>query len=249
MQNREYIVFEQTRDTESTSHVRVCESCAHYIFNQLAGGYVVVQFYPWFKFSFLLFQTHYHVIIIHYHTQKQKKRKFEPRIKLNHNRYSFASKEIVVEFACWNNAVKFIASLKQNNSEGFIGSPQILFSFKKSMLNICGLKHDFSRILNWLTRPLNFMQNNVRNFRQNGNSISRKTCKEVKSGFPILYAVEKFGSLLSKDKHKARGTLTPTHDPTLLPMSWENCHGSQPTASTCCVELALKGMLRTTFAI
>ena len=79
MQNREYIVFEQTRDTESTSHVRVCESCAHYIFNQLAGGYVVVQFYPWFKFSFLLFQTHYHVIIIHYHTQKQKKRKFEPQ--------------------------------------------------------------------------------------------------------------------------------------------------------------------------
>ena len=49
--------------------------------------YVVVQFYPWFKFSFLLFQTHYHVIIIHYHTQKQKKRKFEPRIKLNHNIY------------------------------------------------------------------------------------------------------------------------------------------------------------------
>ena len=47
----------------------------------------MVQFYPWFKFSFLLFQTHYHVIIIHYHTQKQKKRKFEPRIKLNHNIY------------------------------------------------------------------------------------------------------------------------------------------------------------------
>ena len=47
--------------------------------------YVVVQFYPWFKFSFLLFQTHYYVIIIHYHTQKQKKRKLEPRIKLNHN--------------------------------------------------------------------------------------------------------------------------------------------------------------------
>ena len=23
---------------------------------------------PWFKFSFPLFQTHYHVIIIHYHT-------------------------------------------------------------------------------------------------------------------------------------------------------------------------------------
>ena len=49
--------------------------------------YVVVQFYPWFKFSFLLFQTHYRVIIIHYLTQKQKKRKFEPRIKLNHDIY------------------------------------------------------------------------------------------------------------------------------------------------------------------
>ena len=51
--------------------------------------YVVVQFYPWFKFSFLLFQTHYHVIIIHYNTEKQKKIKFEPRIKLNHNTYTF----------------------------------------------------------------------------------------------------------------------------------------------------------------
>ena len=49
--------------------------------------YVVIQFYPWFKFSFLLFQAHYHVIVIHYHTQKQKKRKFKPMIKLNHNIY------------------------------------------------------------------------------------------------------------------------------------------------------------------
>ena len=61
------------------------------------------------------------------------------------------------------------------------------------------------------------MQNNVRNFRQNGNSVSRKTCKEVKSGFPILYAVEKFGSLLSKDKLKARGTHTPRLDFRRLP--------------------------------
>ena len=43
--------------------------------------YVMVQFYPWFKSYFPLFQTH----IIHYNTQKHKKRKFEPRIKLNHN--------------------------------------------------------------------------------------------------------------------------------------------------------------------
>ena len=25
-------------------------------------GYVVVQFYPWFKFCFPLFQTHYHTL-------------------------------------------------------------------------------------------------------------------------------------------------------------------------------------------
>ena len=47
-------------------------------------GYVVVQFYPWFKFYFPLFTI---FIIIRYHTQKQMKIKFEPRIKLNHNRY------------------------------------------------------------------------------------------------------------------------------------------------------------------
>ena len=46
---------------------------------------VGVQFYPWFKFYFVLFQTHYHIIIIHFHTQKQKKTKFQPRIKLKHN--------------------------------------------------------------------------------------------------------------------------------------------------------------------
>ena len=42
---------------------------------------VVVQFYPWFRFDFLLFQ----LIIIHYNTQKQKKIKFKPKIKSNHN--------------------------------------------------------------------------------------------------------------------------------------------------------------------
>ena len=35
--------------------------------------HVVVQFYPWFKFSFLLFQTNYHVIIMHYRTQNKRK--------------------------------------------------------------------------------------------------------------------------------------------------------------------------------
>ena len=48
----------------------------------------MVQFYPWRKFHFLLFQAHY-VFIIHYHTQKQKKTKFKPRIKLNHTIYIY----------------------------------------------------------------------------------------------------------------------------------------------------------------
>ena len=43
----------------------------------------------WFNFilglNFIFFC--FKLIIIHYHTQKQKKIKFKPRIKLNHNRY------------------------------------------------------------------------------------------------------------------------------------------------------------------
>ena len=39
--------------------------------------YVVVQFYPWF--------VCFKLIIIHYHTRKQREIKFEPRMKLNHN--------------------------------------------------------------------------------------------------------------------------------------------------------------------
>ena len=42
--------------------------------------YVVVQFYPKLKFYFPLFQTH--------DTPQQKKIKFEPRIKLNHNMHN-----------------------------------------------------------------------------------------------------------------------------------------------------------------
>ena len=47
----------------------------------------MVQFYPWFKFSFLLFLRmvmYDNNMII---SLKQKKRKFEPRIKLSHNNY------------------------------------------------------------------------------------------------------------------------------------------------------------------
>ena len=47
--------------------------------------YVLIQFYPWFKFYFLLFLglVMYDMIMIF----KQGKIKFKPRIKLNHNIY------------------------------------------------------------------------------------------------------------------------------------------------------------------
>ena len=37
--------------------------------------------YPWYKIYFLLFEF----IILYYYTEKQRKLKFKPRIKLNHN--------------------------------------------------------------------------------------------------------------------------------------------------------------------
>ena len=39
-------------------------------------------------FNFILGSNFIFLIIIHYHTQKQKKIKFEPRIKLNHSIYT-----------------------------------------------------------------------------------------------------------------------------------------------------------------
>jgi len=42
MQNRECIVFERTRDTESTRRVRVCESRAHPVFNQSSSGFISI---------------------------------------------------------------------------------------------------------------------------------------------------------------------------------------------------------------
>ena len=56
-------------------------------------------------------------------------------------------------------------------------------------------------------------------------SISRKICC-VKLGFQILYAVEQFSSLFSKDKlqHvKQEAHIHQTYDPPSLHMSWENC--------------------------
>ena len=51
----------------------------------------MVQFYPWLNFIFHCFK----LIIIHYHTTKQREIKFKPRIKLNHNRYLVC---LLVEF-------------------------------------------------------------------------------------------------------------------------------------------------------
>ena len=39
--------------------------------------YTVVQYDPWFKFYFPLFQAHYHTI--HHHNQEQRKIKFKPK--------------------------------------------------------------------------------------------------------------------------------------------------------------------------
>ena len=48
-----------------------------------------MEYMLWFKFilglNFIFFC--FKIIIIHYHTQKQKKRKFKPGMKLNHNMY------------------------------------------------------------------------------------------------------------------------------------------------------------------
>ena len=60
---------------------------------------VVLQFYPWFEYYYFLFQTHYHVIIMHSHTLKQKKIKFETRIKLNHNTSKITSVSEVADLS------------------------------------------------------------------------------------------------------------------------------------------------------
>ena len=67
-------------------------------------------------------------------------------------------------------------------------------------------------------------------------SISRKiSC--VKSGFQILYAVEQFRQIKARSTHTLNPwSAFPAHVMKELPC------GSQPTAPTCCVELALKGL-------
>ena len=72
-------------------------------------------------------------------------------------------------------------------------------------------------------------------------SISRKICR-VKLGFQILYAVEQFSSLFSKDKLKQGAHIHQTHYPPSPRMSWEDCRAvPSQQLPMCCVELAIKG--------
>lgn len=51
---------------------------------QVKRVYVMVQFYPWFKYIFLCFI----LIVIYYQTQKQRKLTFKPWTKSSHNIYT-----------------------------------------------------------------------------------------------------------------------------------------------------------------
>ena len=84
---------------------------------------------------------------------------------------------------------------------------------------------DFSRILSLLIRPLNFYAKwLVRNFGQKHElQYLYKICC-VKSGFQILYAVEQFSSLFSKDKLKHGAHIHQTHDPPSPRTSWMYDH-------------------------
>ena len=72
-----FLLFQQVWPLSTSRLVNAVYSIINHI-------YVVVQFYPWFNFIFLCFK----LINILYNTQKQTKRNFEPRIKLNHNIYT-----------------------------------------------------------------------------------------------------------------------------------------------------------------
>ena len=70
---------------------------------------IVIKYMLWFgfilgsKFNSPLFQPDYHIyygLTIHYHTQKQSKIKFEPRIKLNHNIYTRVKRSTYMRVKC-----------------------------------------------------------------------------------------------------------------------------------------------------
>ena len=93
-------------------------------FNKLSlhmGMYVVVQFYPWFKFSFVLLlgMVMYDNNMIM--SLKQKKRTFEPRIKLNHNMYTVREGKTLIHL--WIFKVSFQISVSSTFCHSGLASP------------------------------------------------------------------------------------------------------------------------------
>ena len=77
-----------------------------YLVSECVYHSVVAMDMLWFNFilglNFIFFC--FKLIIIHYHTPKQKKIKFKPRIKLNHNRYiAFLSYVAGTTMMLWDN--------------------------------------------------------------------------------------------------------------------------------------------------
>ena len=60
-----------------------------YVCNVGMYVYVVVQFYPWFKFYFPLFLG----MVMYDNEFETKEKKFKPSIKLNHNIYLYSYTE------------------------------------------------------------------------------------------------------------------------------------------------------------
>ena len=77
----------------NTKHLRRKKISVHHLVLDRSNKnqYVVAEFYPWFKFSFLFLQNHTIPSAPHPHPPKKKERerriKFQPKIKLNHNKY------------------------------------------------------------------------------------------------------------------------------------------------------------------
>ena len=76
----------------NTKHLRRRKTSVHHLVLDRSNKnqYVVAEFYPWFKFSFLFLQNHTIPSAPHPPPTKKKereRRKFQPKIKLNHNKY------------------------------------------------------------------------------------------------------------------------------------------------------------------
>ena len=97
-----------------------------------------------------------------------------------------------------------------------------------------------------LIRPLNVTQNDLCTTSDKNTNFNSSKNLLAKSGFQILYAVEQFSSLFSKDKLKQGAHIHQTHDLPSPRMSWENCRAVPANSShMCCVQLVLNSLLCT----